>query len=85
MDSMLGAVEGAIGSAIHEDSVQSRPSAKGSYISVTIGPVTVQNRDQVHRLAIAHPVANRGITLKLLVMHACMCISGLQPLWLMDN
>ncbi|BDA42443.1 hypothetical protein COCOBI_03-3330 [Coccomyxa sp. Obi] len=50
VDSMLGAVEGVIGSAIHEESVQSRPSAKGSYVSVTIGPVTVQNRDQVVRI-----------------------------------
>ena len=47
VDSMLGAVERVIGSPIHEESVNSRPSAKGSYISVTIGPVTVQNRDQV--------------------------------------
>ncbi|KAK9909636.1 hypothetical protein WJX75_005376 [Coccomyxa subellipsoidea] len=47
VDSMLGAVERVIGSPVHEESVNSRPSAKGSYISVTIGPVTVQNRDQV--------------------------------------
>ncbi len=47
VDSMLSAVERVIGSPIHEESVNSRPSAKGSYISVTIGPVTVQNRDQV--------------------------------------
>ena len=78
MDSMLGAVEGVIGSAVHEESVQSRPSAKGSYVSVTIGPVTVQNRDQVHRLTIARPVAIRGIILKELYLHACLvlCLSG---------
>jgi putative lipoic acid-binding regulatory protein len=47
VQSMVGAVETAVGSPIHEESVQHRLSARGSYISVTIGPVIVQNRDQV--------------------------------------
>jgi len=50
VESMLTAVESVLGSPIHEESVQSRPSAKGSYISVTIGPIVVQDRDQVFHL-----------------------------------
>ena len=44
---MTSAVESVVGGRIHEECVQQRPSAKGSYISVTLGPILVQNTDQV--------------------------------------
>ena len=47
MDSMVGTVARVVGSPVHEESVQQRLSAEGTYISVTIGPVLVQNSDQV--------------------------------------
>jgi putative lipoic acid-binding regulatory protein len=47
VQSMVGAVESAVGSTVQPSRVQQRPSAKGKYISVTIGPVMMQNSDQV--------------------------------------
>ena len=47
MQAMVGAVEGVIGAPVHEECVQERPSSRGSYISVTVGPVLLHNREQV--------------------------------------
>lgn len=44
--SMRGAVEGVLG-RVHEADVSLRPSSAGKYISVTVGPVLVENGDQV--------------------------------------
>ena len=48
VDSMVGAVEAAVGSQVQRGRVQQRPSAKGKYVSVTIGPVLIETSDQVH-------------------------------------
>ncbi|CAL5219633.1 g1507 [Coccomyxa viridis] len=47
VQAMRAAVESVLGSPLHEQCIQQRPSAKGSYVSVTLGPVVVQNTDQV--------------------------------------
>ena len=47
MQAMRAAVESVLGSPLHEECIQQRPSAKGSYVSVTLGPVLIQNTDQV--------------------------------------
>lgn len=47
VQAMVGAVESVTGESVHEECVQERPSSKGSYISVTVGPVLMHNRDQV--------------------------------------
>ncbi len=44
--SMRSAVEGVLGH-VHEGDVSLRPSSAGKYISVTVGPVLVENGDQV--------------------------------------
>lgn len=44
--SMRSAVEGVLGH-MHEGDVSLRPSSAGKYISVTVGPVLVENGDQV--------------------------------------
>ena len=43
--SMRSAVEGVLGH-VHEESVSLRPSSAGKYVSVTVGPVTVESGDQ---------------------------------------
>jgi putative lipoic acid-binding regulatory protein len=43
---MLAAVEGVVGS-VHVECVSQRPSSGGKYLSVRIGPVWVQDADQV--------------------------------------
>lgn len=43
---MLAAVEGVVGS-VHVECVSQRPSSGGKYVSVRIGPVWVQDADQV--------------------------------------
>ena len=43
---MVSAVESVVATPVHEECVQERPSSKGSYISVTIGPVLLHNREQ---------------------------------------
>lgn len=50
VQAMTAAVESVLGSPLHEECIQQRPSAKGSYVSVTIGPVRVQNTDQVRQI-----------------------------------
>ena len=52
VQAMRAAVESVLGSPLHEQCIQQRPSAKGSYVSVTLGPVVVQNTDQVRQM---HP------------------------------
>ena len=47
VQSMTQAVESVMGGPLHEECIQHRPSAKGSYISVTLGPILVQSTDQV--------------------------------------
>ena len=47
VQSMTQAVESVIGGPLHEEYIQHRPSTKGSYISVTLGPILVQSTDQV--------------------------------------
>ena len=47
VQAMKVAVESVLDAPIHEECVQERPSSKGSYISVTLGPVLLYNRDQV--------------------------------------
>ena len=44
--SMRSAVEGVLGH-VHEGDVSLRPSSAGKYVSVTVGPVLVENGDQV--------------------------------------
>eukprot|EP00775_Hariotina_reticulata_P005115 gene5114-5355_t len=44
--SMLAAVESVVG-PVHLECVSQRPSTNGKYISIRIGPVWVQNSDQV--------------------------------------
>jgi putative lipoic acid-binding regulatory protein len=55
VQAMVNAVESVIGEPVHEECVQERPSSKGSYISVTVGPVLMHNRDQVgmHQYSLA--------------------------------
>lgn len=43
---MVSAVESVVATPVHEECVQERPSSKGSYISVTVGPVLLHNREQ---------------------------------------
>jgi putative lipoic acid-binding regulatory protein len=45
---MLAAVEGVVGS-VHVECVSQRPSSGGKYLSVRIGPVWVQDADQVRQ------------------------------------
>lgn len=47
---MLAAVESVVGT-VHMECVSERPSSGGKYVSVRIGPVWVQNADQVRRAA----------------------------------
>ena len=47
VQAMTLAIESVVGGPIHEECIQQRPSAKGSYISVTLGPILIQNTDQV--------------------------------------
>jgi len=44
--SMVEAVSSVVGT-VHQECISERPSSKGSYVSVRIGPVWVQNSDQV--------------------------------------
>lgn len=43
---MLSAVQSVVGT-VHMECVSERPSSGGKYVSVRIGPVWVQNADQV--------------------------------------
>ena len=54
VQAMTAAVESVLGSSLHEECIQQRPSAKGSYVSVTLGPVLVQNTDKVRQLDLAN-------------------------------
>ncbi len=49
VNEMVTAVSSVTGK-ITSDCISQRPSAKGKYISVTIGPVWVQNAEQVSRI-----------------------------------
>lgn len=45
---MIAAVERVLGAgAVHIECVSQRPSSQGKYLSVRVGPVAVQNPDQV--------------------------------------
>mmetsp|Transcript_23172 Transcript_23172/g.64352 ORF Transcript_23172/g.64352 Transcript_23172/m.64352 type:complete len:183 (-) Transcript_23172:399-947(-) len=46
-DSMVGVVEGVLGTSVHPEMIATRPSSQGKYISVQIGPVIVKTPDQV--------------------------------------
>ena len=46
VQTMVGAVEDVMGT-VPASHIQQRPSAKGKYVSVTIGPINVDNSDQV--------------------------------------
>mmetsp|Transcript_7487 Transcript_7487/g.13497 ORF Transcript_7487/g.13497 Transcript_7487/m.13497 type:complete len:170 (-) Transcript_7487:199-708(-) len=46
-DQMVLCVEDVIGTQVHPESINIRPSSKGNYISVQIGPVIVKTPDQV--------------------------------------
>lgn len=54
---MTACVESVVGK-VHEECVSSRWSAKGNYVSVTVGPVWVENPDQV--LAIYNAMKEDG-------------------------
>lgn len=43
---MRACVEGALGQRLADSQVSQRPSSKGSFLCVTIGPVTVETPDQ---------------------------------------
>ena len=47
IDSMVAAIESCLGVQLHPESVRHKVSAQGNYISVTLGPVLVENSDQV--------------------------------------
>jgi putative lipoic acid-binding regulatory protein len=51
--SMLAAVETVVG-PVHVECVSQRPSSNGKYVSIRIGPVWVQNSDQVTCLHVAN-------------------------------
>mmetsp|Transcript_2630 Transcript_2630/g.6599 ORF Transcript_2630/g.6599 Transcript_2630/m.6599 type:complete len:172 (+) Transcript_2630:156-671(+) len=46
-EAMVQSVEEVIGTKIHPESVNIRPSSKGKYISVQIGPVIIKTPEQV--------------------------------------
>lgn len=47
---MVQCVEEVIGTQVHPESVNIRPSSKGKYISVQIGPVIIKTPDQVRHM-----------------------------------
>lgn len=57
IEAMTTCVESVVGK-VHEECVSSRWSAKGNYVSVTVGPVWVENPDQV--LAIYNAMKEDG-------------------------
>ena len=46
---IVAAIEGAVGGRVQPDLVNSRPSREGKYVSVSVGPVWVENSEQVRR------------------------------------
>lgn len=50
-EAMVQSVEEVIGTKIHPESVNIRPSSKGKYISVQIGPVIIKTPEQVRARA----------------------------------
>ena len=58
---MVSAVESVVATPVHEECVQERPSSKGSYISVTVGPVLLHNRDQARLFLLRLDPSPRGV------------------------
>ena len=59
-----------------KECIQQRPSAKGSYVSVTLGPVVVQNTDQVrqmHPSLLLYDVRTDLATLSCLLLGEAQC------------